>query len=173
MQGMFAKEKSLLILLLCFLLLNACGGGDDDNDDVTTVQREEPAPDEGENRDDENASDDDNNRNTTTASFNKHCRQAEEIEGSNFEYVWSSPGRRLSFDTRKNLVRTAGEVVEYTPVPSPAGEVGIEGQFKFRGRTLTFPTVPFGTIQGESQEYQVGSEGERTYLCTKNLMNEF
>ncbi len=120
----------------------------------------------------------------TPPNFNTHCRLADPIPESSFQFTWNPSDRnnRLSFDVIKKLVRVSstgptlpGPAVDYIFV-KPGG-IGSYGALVFKSYRLSFPVIPFGTIRGETGQYLIGTlevDGARrgVYLCDKNLKNE-
>lgn len=171
----FAKKKALLLIPLSFLLITGCGS-DDDDDSSAGVQQEEPAP----------QTPDPDEPNT---GFNRNCRRANEIPGSNFQYTFDDAEptevERLAFDTTDDKVRISfGDPNDariestYSPVKAEDGTVGSYGEFRTLTYTLQFPVLPFGTVPGSSIEYVIaklfnGEAENGDFLCSKSLLNEF
>lgn len=118
-------------------------------------------------------------------SFSAHCRQADFIPNSFYEFEWnpSDYNNVLAFDTLKDLVRVEstgtdrpGHVMSYKFVP-PRGN-GSRGSLAFDDVDLEFRALPFGTIRGEPGKYLIGvllstsKIKEGIYLCPPRLTEE-
>ncbi len=161
--------KNFLLVPMCFLLLTACGSDNDNHADSPT-QAEQPA----------SQNEEENSR------FTVRCRLATPVEGSNFQYEWSARkvGDLLEFDTTRNRVRvnsTDGtpptNSATYTVSTPTAGTVGSQGSLRYEGFSLSFPVIPYGTVQGSTRQYLMGSlnrgsENLGDYLCGRTLQNE-
>lgn len=175
MKKNLQQKLSYLLLPLCLVIATACGGDNDDIDDVV-VQEQVPVPADNEDTP------------STRSNFNQRCRLANEVAGGNFDHDWAYPfpGQisRLVFSTTNNQVRLdlegiGGETLQgsYFPVRPPAGELGSQGEFRYRDLSLFFPELPPGTIRGSHREYLIGKlrRGETalgTYLCPQSLLSE-